>query len=128
MGSFDCYCAFCAGPLTYINRIGSRSKRALARRRRHIALEKRRRASERINLDTDDEEVNSDDAVDRDGFASYDEALTANAAGDADHDSGFDSDYEESSYDPELVTEDPLKWTGICRCLGFNGNAHGNSK
>lgn len=48
MGSYDCYCAFCSGPLACYVTLGSRAKGALRHRKRHVKNKRRELAGEVI--------------------------------------------------------------------------------
>jgi len=49
MGSFDCYCALCSGPLgIYCIKFGSEKERALARRRKRVENKRRRLLGEEV--------------------------------------------------------------------------------
>jgi hypothetical protein len=110
MGSFDCYCSFCGGPL-YNDAVqfGSTSIKALARRKRRLEKAKRRRAGETDLLDSEGE--TSDTEVDEE-----------------EEEEEYDAWEQDHCYNPELVSEDSTEWVGNCRCLGFNADAPGISK
>jgi len=102
-------CALCGGPLTAgvdtgsIN-IGSTAPGALRRRRRIVAqkleVQAARQHSDPAPEDGDEME-NSDDEED------------------------WLAEDEDRSYDPELVSEDSLKWLSASRCLGSDCYAPG---
>jgi hypothetical protein len=103
MPTFDCYCAFCGGPLYNCITLGSTSAKALAWRKGKVDAEKRRRAGKTGNdVDTMEEDGEDDEKL--------------------------DSWEEEHSYDPKLVSKDSTAWLMDCRCVGFNANAPGVSK
>jgi hypothetical protein len=106
MGSFDCYCALCGGPLSHSLAIGFDSAKALARRKRRLERAKRRRAGETDLSDSEDETEDSDMEWE-----------------------GEEEEYDvDHCYNPELVSESSTEWVGNCRCLGFNADAPGINK
>ncbi|KAL1592714.1 hypothetical protein SLS60_011130 [Paraconiothyrium brasiliense] len=77
MGSFDCYCALCSGPLGkgWV-RFGRKNEEALTKRRRRVELKKRRLEGEDVN--------ESDDGGDEDDKMVEDVVQDANADNDED--------------------------------------------
>jgi hypothetical protein len=128
MGSFDCYCAICGGPLHHNLQFGSKSAKALVRRKKRVEKEKRRRDGETDlpNSDDDDEGLKDDS----EGAISSTEMVDReeSADGDGEDDEDFDPWEEDRSYNPELVSETSTEWVGECRCLGFNADAPGITK
>ena len=63
MGSFDCYCVLCGGPLGIGNiKFGSRKRKALEKRRRYVETEKRKRKGEQIDeLDEQEDKIGGED-------------------------------------------------------------------
>ncbi|KAF2175171.1 hypothetical protein K469DRAFT_743420 [Zopfia rhizophila CBS 207.26] len=122
MGSYDCYCAICGGPLYTVPGIGDKSEKALAKRRRLIEKAKRRRAGEEV--------PKSDDEAEKSDRATSDAAMAdaENETQTQEEDGDEDDWMEEHSYDPEVISEDELVWLEDCRCLGFNADAPGISK
>jgi hypothetical protein len=63
MGSFDCYCVLCSGPLgIWYAQFGSRKGKALRKRRLRVERYKRKLAGERLNVD-DIGSVDSDEEM-----------------------------------------------------------------
>ncbi|KAF2451988.1 hypothetical protein P171DRAFT_376537, partial [Karstenula rhodostoma CBS 690.94] len=62
MGSFDCFCALCCGPLgeAWV-KFGSKNDEALAKRRRRVEVKKRRLAGENVNESDSDEDDGMED-------------------------------------------------------------------
>ena len=108
MGSFDCYCALCSGPLGIGNvRFGMRSKKALKKRRKRVEVHKRRLAGENVNEDdiesNHDEEM--DDAPDDVEVQKPDENAEQGEISEDDEDDEEDSDFEPSSSDEDSDDE-----------------------
>jgi hypothetical protein len=69
MGSFDCYCALCSGPLSIgCISFGSRKEKALRKRRRGVEMEKRgiermrrKRAGEKVEEEDDGDDEDEDE-------------------------------------------------------------------
>jgi hypothetical protein len=124
MGSYDCYCAVCGGPLYHSVQFGSKSAKALARRKRRLEKAKRRRAGE---TDLPDSENETDDF---DVATSKMEMADGHDAGDGEEedDEDYDAWEQDHCYNPELVSESSTEWLDNCRCLGFNADAPGISK
>lgn len=78
--AFDCFCALCAGPLGSFALIGSKSPKALAKRKKRVELEKRERAGEDFN-ESDEEEsedATSDGEMGEAGVKEGEEAVDTN--------------------------------------------------
>jgi len=116
MGSFDCYCAICAGPLGIGFDLGANTEKVRAWRRRYIDKQKRRRAGEEVP-DSDDEDNPMIDG----------EQSGAESEGEKE-DEEFDEDEESYKYNPEVITEKDTAWLADCRCLGYNKTVKGASK
>lgn len=72
MGSFDCYCALCSGPLGKRWVVfGSKQTKWLTRRRRRVDVKKRRLAGEKVDESDEDEDM-------EDGHAEADVAVEEN--------------------------------------------------
>jgi hypothetical protein len=111
MGSFDCYCALCGGPLYHTLEFGLDSAKALARRKRRLEKAKRRRARETDLPDSEDETEGATSDTEEDG-----------------EEEEYDAWEQHHCYNPELVSNGSTEWVGNCRCLGFNADAPGISK
>ncbi|KAF2743853.1 hypothetical protein M011DRAFT_206072 [Sporormia fimetaria CBS 119925] len=101
MGSVDCYCALCTGPLRTDIRIGDKKFLAIRRKKLKRAIRNRQSGTE---IGSGDESMGSGD--DEDGSI----------------EDGYNS-HEERSYDPELVSEGDAKWLEETSALGFNLDA-----
>jgi hypothetical protein len=127
MGSYDCYCAICGGPLYHSLQFGLKSAKALARRKRRLEKEKRRRAGEE-NLPDSENELESSDDANSDNDMVFPNGEDAGDGGEADDEEDYDTFEQDFSYNPELVDENSTEWVGNCRCLGFNADAPGVRK
>jgi hypothetical protein len=97
MGSFDCYCVLCAGPLgIFAVRFGSKHPLALKRRRAKVDLRKRRLKGE----DVHERDVGSDDEESREEWKRMQEA----GGGSNGHDGLLVDDSEDEDYDPDEVS------------------------
>ncbi|KAF2119682.1 hypothetical protein BDV96DRAFT_642695 [Lophiotrema nucula] len=120
MGSFDCYCAICAGPLGTDLIFGSRGQKPLAKRRQRINKRRRKLAGEDVE--------SSDESEGEDPEKDMEDADVKIDIEESDGEEEFDEGQEEYSYDPELVAEAETAWTNMCRCIGFNSDAPGLTK
>jgi hypothetical protein len=108
MGSWECYCAICGGPLGLVPEFGSNNPKALAARRQRIAKRRRRLAGE--------QGVHENDAEGRDEAKSLLQS------------DNIRPHHEQSSYNPEVIVEKDTEWLENCRFLGYNPDAEGSSK
>jgi hypothetical protein len=100
MGSFDCYCALCAGPLTiYSVGFGLSDAKSLGRRRRKIERRRDLRKRKLAGEDVDENEVSSEDDDEM-------EDAPAGANDDTLPESSEGSDYEPPSSSPPTLSED----------------------
>ena len=142
MGSFDCYCALCSGPLgkTWV-KFGSKEAKWLARRARRLDLAKRRLAGEDVNeSDEEDEDEESEDEAANEDHDTAPEVQsghlkdsgadqTTEDSGESDEDSDEDSDDEEPrsvdkdeekvSYDPTMLDLE-VDWLDQGHVVGLN--------
>ncbi|KAF1846217.1 uncharacterized protein K460DRAFT_386525 [Cucurbitaria berberidis CBS 394.84] len=92
MGSFDCYCAFCSGPLGIgFLKFGSRKAKALRKRRIRVDAQKRKLNGEDVDedkIEDDDDEEMEDAPTEEDVEVAKDAVL---------EDDDDDDDYEVSS-------------------------------
>jgi hypothetical protein len=125
MGSYDCYCAVCGGPLYSYMRRGKTSPKYLAARRNRVARNKKKLAGEVLS-DAEDEVV---DTEMKDGDPSVCQCESSCMCPAEEDESGSMDEWdEEHSYDPELISKQETKWLGEARAVGFNPNAEGISK
>ncbi|KAL2192490.1 hypothetical protein P885DRAFT_82176 [Corynascus similis CBS 632.67] len=101
---FDVFCAVCGGPVRQLSTIGSTAPEALSRRRARVA---RRRETQEFNgffaagSESEDDSENSSEGA-------QDDEDHVEAGSDRD----WYSDDEDHSYDPDLVSEESLRWLG----------------
>jgi hypothetical protein len=95
MGSFDCYCVLCSGPLGIgYAEFGSRKGKALRKRRLRVERYKRKLAGERLNVpevESGDDDEEMEDAPDHEAIEK------ARIEQQEQEDDDADSDYENSS-------------------------------
>jgi hypothetical protein len=107
MGSWDCYCAICGGPHTGVE-ISPKPRSARFKRR----LGKK--------AENNSPEIDSDNET-------YDEYEARRATGEVSEDEEeigeVESEDEEHSYDPEIVTQESVAWVGTLHVLGFNASS-----
>ncbi|KAK2755681.1 hypothetical protein FQN54_005830 [Arachnomyces sp. PD_36] len=96
MGGYDCFCAFCGGPIVYCE-IGPDDEETQQLRERFIQR-KRQEIETGVSPESDDDDEFSDD------------------------------EDAQKTYDPDLVTEESLDWTGTVYALGYNFAAPGIQK
>jgi hypothetical protein len=97
MGSFDCYCVLCSGPLSlYAADFGSRNGKALRKRRARVERYKRHLAGERLNISDVEDEVGEGDEEMEDApdYEALERARIAQQELEEDY---ADHDYEEFS-------------------------------
>ncbi|VUC24026.1 unnamed protein product, partial [Clonostachys rosea] len=131
MGSWDCYCSICGGPL-----------RAQSVREKH---DDAGRASTGVRQKSarhdgaDGEDADEDEGEEQEGEDSNRPHETAAESEDEGDDGVSDSgsmnddneeedDDDDDGYDPRIVQPKDLEWTGDCRVLGINGKASDLSK
>lgn len=109
MGSSECYCALCSGPLgTRFVSLGSTSRGHLNRRRRRVSRHREaKETGQDFDLEASDSEHDSDHYSD---------------------DEEIDYYFEDCSYDPQLVSEDRTEWLDEYRVLGLNFDGVGGAK
>lgn len=113
MGTSECYCALCKGPLsaTFVS-LGSTSRGHLNRRRRKVSRHRQaKEAGQEFDLAASDSEHESDHYSD-------DEKLNPLLG----------AAFEESRYDPHLVSEERIEWLDEYQALGLNLGAVGGAK
>lgn len=114
MGSWDCYCAICGGPLGGVE--VSRKPRTARFRRKWAKAKKRRERGL-----SDDEDMGSEGEPDEDAGVSDE--------GEPDDDTeSLDSFDEDNAYDPEVISEQEVSWVESLYVLGFHPEAKGASK
>jgi hypothetical protein len=108
-GYYVC-CTICGSLLNGVAHIdiGSNAPGALRRRRKIVAQQRQARA-----------------AQDHVGSGPWDEGTETE---DSENEEGWLAEDEDHSYDPDLVTEDSLKWLSASRCLGSNSYASSEFK
>jgi hypothetical protein len=126
MGSWDCYCAICGGPLGGVQVSGRPRTRGFHRRQ---ALKARR--AERIARG---ESPGSDDEF-KDGEDGTADATIQDVGreddgegSDSDESMNFDSEEEDYTLDPEIISENQTVWTDEIRVLGVNSGVEGGKK
>jgi hypothetical protein len=139
MGSFDCYCALCSGPLgTATVEFGSKNGKAILKRKRRVELKKRRLAGEEVIQSDDDDDDNEDDDskisgknCDAEGSENNreDESEQNNDSEENLSQPGSLNECDESfSYDPVKLKRKDVAWLDRSRTLGFNPEAEGVTK
>ncbi|KAF2119207.1 hypothetical protein BDV96DRAFT_567199 [Lophiotrema nucula] len=142
MGSYDCYCALCGGPLGNFAKWGSRKTKHRTKRHSRISLKKRRLAGEDVHEDgprprtskivPEERKSDEDDAspdTDMTEPSPFDDSDTGEmATWYPDENESMFSYYEQHSYDPYVLKKGDTTWLGRCRCLGFNPDAKGITK
>ena len=113
MGSWDCYCFVCSGPIFSVPP-GSNSPRRLKRRRQKVERKRLALAA--------GHEYDPDESEPEDGNAQDDEDY------EDDEDDDVDSEDQDFSYDPELAPSAKLEWLNDVRVLGINSEATGSTK
>ncbi|KAF9739198.1 hypothetical protein PMIN06_009236 [Paraphaeosphaeria minitans] len=133
MGSFDCFCALCSGPLGkgWV-KFGRKNEKALAKRRRRVGLKKKRLAGEDFNeSDRDEDDEMEDDAPHDENEIQLQGSATgaANSAGQEsvpdtrhDHDVALSLDVMEEGGD----ANDETRSHDAGDRLGENHDAEGN--
>lgn len=137
MGSFDCFCALCSGPLGkgWV-KFSSKNEKALAIRRRRVGLKKRRLAGEDVNeSDCDDD----DDEMGKDTFHNDDEGhQQSSAMGEVDADRAGEESVPETRHGYHVAlsldvmgeaggnTESEIRSDGAGDRLSKNGDAEGS--
>ena len=138
MGSWDCYCALCCGPLGKFSvKVGDGTKKALKRRARIVAEGVRERKGiepQNIKIEEDTEASDDDDEKgqqDRSATKSNDDTTHELHHGHSKYlypyneppvlDTMYEN-YEKESYDPRLLHSEDVEWTDRCRTLGYNPN------
>lgn len=122
MGSFDCYCALCCGPLGIYNiKVGSKKPRALARREKRVENKARRLKGEDVvhedSKEWKDEEKKEDEQANEENGAAIKDAEMKDADADdggemqdepEDEDGADDEpwDSQEEDIDPIEIDED----------------------
>lgn len=120
MGSWDYFCAICGGPFLPLD--VSRKPRT-ARFIRKWA-KKAEKCWERNLRDDASVSSSSSDGSEQE----QDEATASAAAADDDNAESLDSVEEDGAYDPDIISEEELRWTETLYVLGFNPEAEGSSK
>ncbi|KAF2002070.1 hypothetical protein P154DRAFT_562204 [Amniculicola lignicola CBS 123094] len=117
MGSWDCYCAICGGPLGTGLERGATSATALKLRRRRV--EKKRARLLKGGDASSEHDESSDVEMDEGDESVYPK-----------DDDGTEIDLwnEKHSYDPELLNDDRVGWLIEGRAIGFNAEATGPQK
>jgi hypothetical protein len=113
MGSFDCYCVLCSGPLSiFASEFGSRKGKALRKRRLRVERYKRKLAGEHLNVsdvESGDEDEEMEDAPDHEALERARIEQREQEDDDADLDYEYSSDssssYAESVDSRDLHTE-----------------------
>ena len=138
MGSWDCYCALCCGPLRRSGvHVGDSTKKALKKRAKIVtkSIQKRQR------LESDDVKINEKGMEDVSG-GEEDEDQQKSKVASNDNDNARNqlhhgnsmytyrdgqpvlntmyNYYEENSYDPRLLAAKDVEWLDRCRTLGYN--------
>ncbi|KAF3038607.1 hypothetical protein E8E12_000886 [Didymella heteroderae] len=130
MGSWDCYCMLCCGPLKSSSvDVGDSDAKALRKRERSV----RRMVREEKGLDglpggdkieasdEDEHEAKDDDAASSLPKLSL-ESVAQNELYHGNPYKGMYDYYEEYSYDPRLLTKKDVAWLDRCRTIGFNAD------
>lgn len=111
MGSWDCFCAICGGPLVApaVSR-KPRSARFLDRWARKAEQRRERGLPDdaSVHSDTDGSDGEQDD--------------------DDDDAESLGAGEEDGEYDPEIISEEQVGWTETLYVLGLNPEASGTSK
>jgi hypothetical protein len=108
MGTSECYCALCQGPLGARHvELGSTSRGHLNRRRRRVSRPRQaKEAGQEFDLVASDSEHDSDPFSD-------------------DEENDF---YEDCRFDPHLVSEERTEWLDEYQALGLNFCAIGGAR
>jgi hypothetical protein len=129
MGSWDCYCSICGGPL-----------KAQSVRKQDDDVDKASQHDGADGQDVDEEDDEGQEGEDSElprqstGVSEDDDDDGVSDSGSADGDDEEEDDDDEEDdedddgYDPRIVQSKDVEWTGDCRILGFNAEASGVSK
>lgn len=126
MGSWDCYCSICGGPLK-AQSVRSTSRVVIRKSALHDGAD-----GEGVDEDGDEEREGEDGEPPhesaRESEDHGDDGVSDAGSMDGDDEEREDEDEDDDGYNPRIVQSTDLYWTGDCRFLGFNAEASGVSK
>lgn len=127
MGSFDCFCALCSGPLgqRWVT-FGSKKAKWLARRARRLDLKKRSLAREDVHQS--DQEGLENDVAKENHFVSLGLPRADPTEDSEGEESGEVHDYQENhSFDPTKLSREEVAWLDQSHVVGLNRQTSGKS-